>query len=107
MGFLSSIKKLFGFGSENVESQEVSSSDVILESEPVVIEEVKTESFNTPIYTKVETVEETAVEEATTVKEIKSKARKPQSNSEEAKASSEKPKKPYRRPRPKKNKPTE
>jgi len=59
-----------------------------------VVEEVKVEA-------PVETVQKVATP---TVKDIKSKSKRSKPTSEEAKPTTERTKKPYRRPRPKKNK---
>jgi hypothetical protein len=107
MGFLNGLKKLFGFGeSTTTETVGVSAYEVPVVEE-VAIEEV-------PVVEEVKQVEEPVeVEskpqtETTTVKDIKSKSKRSKPTSEEQpKPTSEKTKKPYRRPRPKKNKPTE
>ena len=112
MGFLNGLKKLFGFG-ESTTTETVGASayevpvveKVAIEEvqvvEEVVVEEVK--QAEEPV--KVESKPQT---ETTTVKDIKSKSRRSKPTSEEQpKPTSEKTKKPYRRPRPKKNKPTE
>ena len=114
MGFLNGLKKLFGFG-ESTTTETVGASayevpvveEVAIEEVPVVeevvvvVEEVK--QVEEPV--KVESKPQT---ETTTVKDIKSKSRRSKPTSEEQpKPTSEKTKKPYRRPRPKKNKPTE
>ncbi len=99
MGFLNTIKKLFGFGSdettkndeievvEHVEVVEPKIEDVIEEikpSEPILVEEVKVEESETV---------------APTVKEIKSESKFKQKTDEPQER-----KKPTRRPRPKKKK---
>jgi hypothetical protein len=105
MGFFSSIKKLFGFGEQETNS----SLGQLVVVEPIQEAQVVEE----PVYVKVETpvVVETVVEQTTetqsnTVGEIKSKSRRQQPKSSDD-TSSQKPRKPYRRPRPKKEKPSE
>jgi hypothetical protein len=111
MGFLNGLKKLFGFGESTTEIVESSAyvatvvEEVVIEKAPVAeevaVEEVK--QVEEPVKVESETQTET-----TTVKDIKSKSKRPKHTSEEhPKPTSEKTKKPYRRPRPKKNKPTE
>jgi len=107
MGFLTSIKKLFGIGETGDQNNQFSKSEEVTEVEVLNIEEPKTEVVETlpteeSVSTKVETVEE----EPKTVKEIKSKARSPKENSLPSETRTDKPKKPYRRPRPKKDKPS-
>jgi hypothetical protein len=111
MGFLNGLKKLFGFGESTTEIVESSAyeakvvEEIAIEEVPVVVEVVVEEVRQVEESVKVESEIQT---EATTVKDIKSKSRRPNPNSEEhPKPTSEKTKKPYRRPRPKKNKPTE
>lgn len=105
MGFFSSIKKIFGFGEQETNQ----SSEEVVVMEPIQ----ETQVVEEPVYGKVETpvVVETVVENTTetqsnTVGEIKSKSRRQQPKSSDD-TSSQKPRKPYRRPRPKKEKPTE
>jgi len=110
MGFLNGLKKLFGFGESTTEIVESSAyvatvvEEVVIEkalvAEEVIVEEVK--QVEEPV--KVESETQT---EKTTVKDIKSKSRPKHTSEEHPKPASEKTKKPYRRPRPKKNKPTE
>jgi hypothetical protein len=110
MGFLSGLKKLFGFGESTTEIVESNAyeakvvEEVAIEEVPVVeevvVEEVK--QVEEPVKVESETHTET-----TTVKDIKSKSRPKHTSEEHPKPASEKTKKPYRRPRPKKNKPTE
>ncbi len=112
MGFLSGLKKLFGFGESTTEIVESNAyeakvvEEVAIEEVPVVeevtIEEVK-QIIEEPILEKVESSHLQIETQTTTVKDIKSKARKPRNETEEQ--STEKPKKSYRRPRPKKKKP--
>jgi len=112
MGFLNGLKKLFGFGESTTEIVESSAyvetvvEEVAIEEIPVVeevtIEEVK-QITEEPIVEKVESSHPQIETQSTTVKDIKSKARKPRTETEEQ--STEKPKKSYRRPRPKKKKP--
>jgi hypothetical protein len=112
MGFLSGLKKLFGFGESTTETVgsnfvEFGLVEEVVEetstvTEPVVVEEVKHVEEQVSVK-----VEESVQTETTTVKEIKSKSRKSRPVSEDSAPTSEKTRKPYRRPRPKKNKPTE
>ncbi len=106
MGFLSGLKKLFGFGESTTEIVESNAYEAKVVEE-VAIEEVPVEEVKQiteePILEKVESSHLQIETQSTTVKDIKSKARKPRNETEEQ--STEKPKKSYRRPRPKKKKP--
>jgi len=109
MGFFSSIKKLLGFGEQ--ETNLTSGQIVVVEpfQEVQVVEEVKEETVSIKVETPVETatiVEETTETQPNTVGDIKSKSRRQQPQSTDN-TSPSKPKKPYRRPRPKKEKPSE
>jgi hypothetical protein len=120
MGFFSSIKKLFGFGEQetNSSSEEILVSETVQEVQVVeeVIEEPEFVKVETPIEVPNETVtlvEEKIESKPNTVKDIKSRSRSrnqkpsPSSQSDSETPKSQKPKKPYRRPRPKKEKPSE
>jgi hypothetical protein len=102
MGFFSSIKKMFGFGESTQQNDSLSSEVEVVDTYVPTVEEVKSEPIETPVVEELVYTKEQTIEEPTTVKEIKSKARnhKEQSNDSEPTKS----KKPYRR-RPKKDKP--
>ena len=106
MGFLNGLKKLFGFGESTTEIVESNAYEAKVVEE-VAIEEVPVEEVKQiteePILEKVESSHLQIETQSTTVKDIKSKARKPRTETEEQ--STEKPKKSYRRPRPKKKTP--
>jgi hypothetical protein len=113
MGFLNGLKKLFGFGESTTETVEANAYEVTVVEE-VKVEEVKQtieeeksdlslQWIEGQIVEKVESPQPPIETQSTTVKDIKSKARKPRTETEEQ--STEKPKKSYRRPRPKKKKP--
>jgi hypothetical protein len=107
MGFFSSIKKLFGFGQQDITLVEpIQEAEIVEEVVMVpVVKEVQETVVNQPV---VEEATSVKVEEQKndTVGEIKSKSRrsKPTTSVEQNQS---KPKKPYRRPRPKKEKPSE
>lgn len=107
MGFFSSIKKLFGFGEEE--------TTIV---EPIQEAKIVEEVVMVPVVKEVQepNVDESIVEETVSVKveeqkndtvgEIKSKSRRQKPTNSEDQTQS-KPRRPYRRPRPKKEKPTE
>lgn len=110
MGFFSSIKKLFGFSEEQTTTVEPIQEAQIVEDvvqSPVVKEvevPVSVPVVEEQIIEKVETVVENT--QVNTVGDIKSKSRRQKPTNTDEQTSS-KPRKPYRRPRPKKDKPTE